>query len=160
MQKIKVSAAKTNKFYVWAWSDHVTASLYMKASNAIVLWKGKGTHRTATARSACLPVILEESWAGRSAWEESRRADHSMPGIRTARPTRTSLRNRRCCLSRVSFKRRRKTRTFPPTVRAKRKIRHRDFRRHVGNPRSSYRNLAARIPREILKLQNLISSPD
>ena len=28
--------------------------------------KGKGTHRAATARSACLLVILEESWAGRA----------------------------------------------------------------------------------------------
>lgn len=138
-----------------------TASLYMQAStNAVILWKGKGTHRTATARSACLPVILEESWAGRSAREESRRADHSMPGIRMARSTRTSLRNRRCCLSRVSFKRRRKTRTFSPIVRAKRKIRRRDFRRRIGNPRSSYRNLAAQIPREIWKLQVQISSPD
>lgn len=132
--------------------EAITLPLYVQATNAIVLWKGKGTHRTATARSACLPVILEESWAGRSAWEESRRADHSMPGIRTARPTRTSLRNGRYCLSRISFKRRRKIRTFPPTVRAKRKTRRRDFRRHVGNPRSSYRNLAARIPRKIWKL--------
>jgi len=88
-------------------------SLYVQASNAVILQKrkGKGTHRTATARSACLPVILEESWAGRSAWEDSRRADHSMPGIQTAATTtmtttRTSLRNRRCCLSRVSFQRR------------------------------------------------------
>lgn len=59
--------------------------------------KGEGTHRVATARSACLPVILEESWAGRAAWEESRRrADHSMPGSRAAAATRTpAFENRR-----------------------------------------------------------------
>lgn len=42
------------------------------------LRKGEGTHRAATARSACLPVILVESWAGRAAWEDSRRRDRSL----------------------------------------------------------------------------------
>ena len=62
--------------------------------------KGKETHRAATARSACLLVIFEESWASRAAWEDSRRrADHSMPGTPCGGDAHTSLRSRRRFLS-------------------------------------------------------------
>lgn len=75
---------------------HVHRASHVKCGpDTAALRKGEGTHRAATARSACLPVILEESWADRAAWEDSRRrADHSMPG-----DAHTNLRSRRSLLS-------------------------------------------------------------
>lgn len=67
MQKIQEQLKRTN-FIFWARSDNIcriAASAALKCCRCFFIWKGKETHRMATARSACLLVILEESWAGR-----------------------------------------------------------------------------------------------
>jgi len=104
------------------------------------LRKGEGTHRAATARSACLPVILEESWAGRAAWEDSRRrADHSMPGTRAATTRTPAFEAEDVSLERVSFER-------DETKRARRS--HANFRgsRRLSLERSEVSRDRARSP--------------
>jgi len=113
--------------------------------------KKERTHRAAaTTRSACLPVILEESSAGRSAWEELRRADHSRDpsGVRTH-----SLRSRRHS-SCVSFEGNETRIPSPPSRNANSVPWRDDDSTRGGHPRSSCLKLAERPrPRAPLEIQ-------